>query len=77
MKKLAIALIASAALSGSAVAADLPARTYTKAPMMEAAPSWTGFYIFGGVGGGIWDADSNAVTQPGGVAAGDRSEIWR
>jgi outer membrane immunogenic protein len=68
MMKLAIALIASAALTGSAVAADLPARAYTKAPMMEMAPSWTGFYIFGGAGGGIWDADSNAVTQPGGVA---------
>jgi outer membrane immunogenic protein len=68
MMKLAIALIASAALTGSAVAADLPARTYTKAPMMEMAPSWTGFYIFGGAGGGVWDADSNVVTQPGGLA---------
>ena len=63
MMKLAIALIASAALTGSAVAADLPARTYTKAPMMEMAPNWTGFYIFGGAGGGVWDADSNAVTH--------------
>ena len=77
MKKLAIALIASAALSGSAVAADLPARTYTKAPMMEAAPSWTGFYIFGGVGGGIWDADSNASNPARWGGADDRSEIWR
>ena len=68
MMKLAIALIASAALAGSAVAADLPARTYTKAPMMAMAPNWTGFYIFGGAGGGIWDADSNVVTQPGGTA---------
>jgi outer membrane immunogenic protein len=67
MMKLAIALIASAALTGSAVAADLPARAYTKAPMMQVAPSWTGFYIFGGAGGGIWDADSNAVSQPGGL----------
>jgi outer membrane immunogenic protein len=23
------------------------------------APSWTGFYIFGGAGGGLWAADSN------------------
>ena len=37
----------------------------TKAPVMVAPPSWTGFYIFGGVGGGIWDADSN-VSDPSG-----------
>jgi outer membrane immunogenic protein len=66
MKKLAIALTALAAFAGSALAADLPARTYTKAPMMpEPVMSWTGFYIFGGGGGGIWDADSS--TQVAGV----------
>ena len=31
---------------------------------MAAAPSWTGFYIFGGGGGGIWDADSDVVNRP-------------
>ena len=60
MKKLIVALAAVAAFTGSASAADLGARPYTKAPMMAPAPSWTGFYIFGGAGGGIWDADSNA-----------------
>jgi len=25
---------------------------------MASAPSWTGFYIFGGAGGGIWDANN-------------------
>ena len=59
MKKLVIALTALAAFSGSASAADLAARPYTKAPMVAPAPSWTGFYIFGGAGGGVWDADSN------------------
>jgi outer membrane immunogenic protein len=69
MKKLVLALSAVAAFTGSAVAADLPARAYSKAPEMVApAPSWTGFYLFGGVGGGLWAADSNVVTQPGGVA---------
>jgi outer membrane immunogenic protein len=58
MKKILIALTAVTAFSGSAFAADLAARpTYTKAPMMAQAPSWTGFYIFGGAGGGIWDAN--------------------
>jgi outer membrane immunogenic protein len=58
MKKLVIALTALAAFTGSAAAADLGARPYTKAPMAVApAYNWTGFYIFGGGGGGIWSAN--------------------
>lgn len=60
MKKLLLALTAVAAFTGSASAADLAARPYTKAPVPVApAYNWTGFYIFGGGGGGLWDADSN------------------
>jgi outer membrane immunogenic protein len=60
MKKLIIALSAVAAFTGSAMAADMAPRTYSKAPApMAVAPSWTGFYIFGGAGGGLWNADSN------------------
>jgi outer membrane immunogenic protein len=65
MKKLVLALSALAAFTGSAIAADLPARTYSKAPAVVAAPSWTGFYVFGGAGGGMWTADTNVVTFPG------------
>jgi outer membrane immunogenic protein len=44
------------------------ARPYTKAPAPIApAYNWTGFYIFGGGGGGIWDADTNTVTTATGV----------
>jgi outer membrane immunogenic protein len=69
MNKLAVALMTLAAFAGSAIAADLPARTYTKAPvMMEPVYNWTGFYIFGGVGAGLWAADSNSVSFPSGVA---------
>ena len=64
MKKLIVALAAVAAFTGSASAADLAARPYTKAPMMATAYNWTGFYIFGGAGGGIWDADSNVQFSP-------------
>jgi len=68
MKKIVLALTAVAAFTGSALAADLPAR-YSKAPA-PVAPlyNWTGFYIFGGAGGGLWNADSNVVTFPGAVA---------
>src|SRR3954451_23093634 len=62
MKKLVLALVATAAITGSASAADLAARPYTKAPEMVApAWSWTGFYIFGGAGGGVWDARTSVV----------------
>jgi outer membrane immunogenic protein len=67
MKKFAIALTTIAAFTAPALAADMAA----KAPMYQpAAPvyNWTGFYIFGGAGGGLWDADSNVVTNPGGIA---------
>jgi outer membrane immunogenic protein len=52
---------------GAATAADLPARTYSKAPMMvEAATDWSGFYI-GINGGGAWGrakTSLNATNNP-------------
>ena len=54
MKKIVLTLAALAAFTGSAMAADMAPR-YTKAPVpMPVAPNWTGFYIFGGGGGGLW-----------------------
>ena len=67
MKKVLLTLSAVATFTGSAMAADMAPRTYSKAPAMAVAPSWTGFYLFGGIGGGIWDADSNTRTYPGNV----------
>ncbi|HET6839111.1 MAG TPA: porin family protein, partial [Bradyrhizobium sp.] len=65
MKKMALALTAAVVSSGSVLAADLPAGIYTKAPATPApSPGWTGFYVFGGAGGGVWNADSNNVQLP-------------
>lgn len=59
MKKLVLALTAAAAFTGSAVAADMAPRTYSKAPAyVEPVHSWTGFYLFGGAGSGLWSADT-------------------
>jgi outer membrane immunogenic protein len=57
MKKLLLGTIGLFALSGSAMAADLPARTY-KAPPVVVAPiyDWSGFYI--GANGG-WGESRN------------------
>jgi outer membrane immunogenic protein len=67
MKKFVLALTALAAFTGSASAADLAARPYTKAPMMTPAPNWTGFYIFGGGGYGMFDSNTFVTTFPGGT----------
>src|SRR3954453_4293680 len=68
MKKMLLALTAVAALSAPAFAADMAARPYTKAPVAAAQTySWTGFYIFGGAGGGLWASDQNVQTTVGAV----------
>jgi outer membrane immunogenic protein len=59
MKKLVLALSAVAAFSAPALAADMAA----KAPMMRAAPvayapSWTGCYVGGGGGYGMWNQEN-------------------
>jgi outer membrane immunogenic protein len=60
MKKIAIALTAMAALTGSAVAADMAPRAYTKAPApVVAGPNWTGCYVGGGGGGAYVKNDHN------------------
>jgi outer membrane immunogenic protein len=60
MKKLVLALSAVAAFTGSAIAADLPARPYTKAAPVAyvAPPNWTGCYIAGGGGYGLWNQEN-------------------
>jgi outer membrane immunogenic protein len=70
-KLIVSAVVAISAILGisAAAAADLPARTYTKAPVAPAAPvwSWTGLYIGGNVGGAWARSD---VTDVNAFAAG-------
>ena len=54
MKKLLLGAATLIALAAPAVAADIPARTYSRAPAYTAPAvvyNWTGFYIGGHVGG--------------------------
>ena len=74
MKKIALAAAAvlSIVFAGAASATDLPARTYTKAPVLAPAPifNWTGFYI-GVHGGGDWfDKNWSAPLTPINIAGG-------
>jgi outer membrane immunogenic protein len=68
MKKLLIGTVSVFALGlAPAVAADLPARTYTKAPpIIAAAYDWSGFYI--GVNGG-WGSSRKSWDYSGTTAA--------
>jgi outer membrane immunogenic protein len=70
MKKLVFAAAALAVSSAAAMAADLPARPYTKAPVMAVDPAydWSGFYIGGHVGY-LWGrtrvVDDGVLTESG------------
>jgi outer membrane immunogenic protein len=62
MKHLVLAGIALGLLAGPTMAADMAA----KAPIMKAPPpivyNWTGCYISGGVGYGMWNQDHSTTT---------------
>src|SRR5207244_11765571 len=63
-KEVVLALAVVVVTTTAASAADLAARPYNNIPAPVA--SWTGFYVFGGGGSGLWAADSNVVvTVPG------------
>ncbi len=56
MKKIALATSALVLLAGSAFAADLAPRVYTKAPAFVAAYNWTGLYLGAQAGYGWSDS---------------------
>ncbi len=77
MKRVFLALVGLAALTGTAAAADLPPRTapapYYKAPAEVPVYNWTGFYIGinggGGFGRSQWDSTGSFNTS-GGLVGG-------
>jgi outer membrane immunogenic protein len=68
MKKILFGMLGIASLvTTSALAADLPARAYTKAPVyVEPGYDWTGFYIGGNVGYS-WGRSSDASSLTNGA----------
>jgi outer membrane immunogenic protein len=67
MKKILLGAAAFIAFAAPALAADLPARPYTKAPAYtapEAVYNWTGFYIGGNIGGAF--GGNNSLEGDGG-----------
>ena len=74
MKKFVLALLATTAFTGSALAADMAPRAYTKAPPAPVAyaPSWTGCYVGGGGGYGLWNQENTTFTGTPTQTAGGR-----
>jgi outer membrane immunogenic protein len=65
MKKLALALAATAAFAGQAIAADLAVKGARPAPPPVPVANWTGCYIAGSVGYGLFDNEtSGSFTGP-------------
>jgi outer membrane immunogenic protein len=67
MQKLLLGVVAAIVFAGPAMAADMPARTYTKAPVYtppQAIYNWTGFYIGGHIGG-AWAGDNSLAGNGG------------
>jgi outer membrane immunogenic protein len=76
MKKLLLMTVAFAALGmAPAGAADLAARTYTKAPPIASLPTWAGFYI--GAMGGYASEDADIAAMKGGFAGGTLGYNWQ
>ena len=69
MKKLALGFALAAVCSANAFAADLRARTYTKAPAVDPAYNWTGFYAGAHLGYGWEDNRMDVTTLPSPAAA--------
>ena len=64
MKKLVLALAAVAALTAPALAADMAPRPYTKAPVAVApVVNWTGCYVGGGGGYGLWNQENTSYSD--------------
>jgi outer membrane immunogenic protein len=61
-----VGLFAVFSIASAAVAADLPARVYTKAPVPVMTYNWSGCYI-GGNGGGIWSRNNWSLPDMGGL----------
>jgi outer membrane immunogenic protein len=74
MKKVIVALVAAAAFTGPALAADMAAKAPMRAAPVAYAPSWTGCYVGGGGGYGMFTQEN--VTYLPTVPRTDLTSQW-
>ena len=75
MKKLAIAITAVAAFTGSAIAADMPVKARYIAPVVTAY-NWTGCYVGAGGGYGMYNQDVSGVGAGSGTSTTFGGRGW-
>jgi opacity protein-like surface antigen len=80
MKQLLLGTIGILSLGNAAIAADVPARAYTKAPVIDPASNWTGFYAGFHAGYGLGATELQILNirtdgALGGVQAGYNQQI--
>src|SRR5436190_22076811 len=75
MKKFALAVTAFAALSGQALAADMPMKAARPAPAPVPVANWTGCYISGGIGYGLFDEENTLYDYNGPTRIG-LTDTW-
>jgi len=77
MKKVLLTTVGLVALGMTpALAADLPARAYTKAPAVAPLPTWTGLYV-GAMGGYASENTSDTFGIKGGFGGGTLGYNWQ
>src|SRR5882757_4435173 len=64
MKRIVGGVIVMAALAAPGLAADLGARTYTKAPALAPVSNWSGFYVGGNLGYGWGNGNTDFSFLP-------------
>jgi outer membrane immunogenic protein len=77
MKRILGAAIVTAALTAPALAADLDARTYTKAPAVAPISNWSGLYVGGNLGYGWGDGNTDVSFLPTPELFGDNNTSLR
>jgi outer membrane immunogenic protein len=70
MKRIVGAAIVTAALTAPGLAADLGARSYTKAPALAPVSTWSGFYVGGNLGYGWGNGNTDFSFLPSPAAFG-------
>src|SRR5882724_1004652 len=77
MKRLTLGLLL-ASIAGAACAADIsaPSVAYTKAPAVNPASNWSGFYI-GAMGGYASETSSDPLALKGGFGGGTLGYNWQ
>jgi outer membrane immunogenic protein len=75
MKRIIVALGLTATTTAIASAADLPARVYSKAPIVAQVYDWTGFYVGGNVGIGVSRDPASIVVATSTITGGTSSVV--